>query len=100
MAPGTDGWIIGNDSDVDLFATVDDHLARAATAAAASARRRDPVEQGLVLAEWERRQRRRPSLLLRAVDSLPYLGPLLVAMATSIWLYDLLLLVRLLVLDR
>lgn len=44
---------------------------------------------------------RRPSddgFLPRLVDSVPYAGPLLIGVATSVWLYDLLLLVKLLVL--
>ncbi len=75
---------------VDLFAE--------ASAAAAAARERTTAQRGAVLATLERR-RSRTTLLQRAVDSLPYLGPFLVALATSIWLYDLLLLVRILVLD-
>ena len=69
-----------------------------AQAAASAARDRAAVQQATALATLDRR-RSRTTRLQRAVDGLPYLGPLLVALATSIWLYDLLLLVRLLVLD-
>lgn len=77
-------------ADVDLFA--------AAQVVASVRRDRHADDPGAALATFERR-RARTTLLQRAVDTLPYLGPTLVALATSIWLYDLLLLIRLLVLD-
>lgn len=51
------------------------------------------TERAAVLAAWEgQRSGERP--LTRLVDTVPYLGPLLVTLATTVWIYDLLVIVR------
>ena len=67
-------------------------LALVAQAASVAQQQRDAA---VPLVITPTRRRRSDGVLPRMVDAVPYLGPALVSIATTVWLYNLLVLARL-----